>query len=73
MLECDFCGCFSEKPGKGWAAYRVDDRVEIEAPFVAVYCPPCAASQFGHRPDLAAEYVCVFGDVSRTPADADRP
>ena len=73
MLECDFCGCHTEKPGKGWAAYRADDRVESEAPFVAVYCPPCAASQFGHRPDLAAEYVCVFEDVSRTPADAERP
>jgi hypothetical protein len=23
MLECDFCGCYSEKPGKGWVAYRM--------------------------------------------------
>ena len=73
MLECDFCGCYSEKPGKGWVARRLDDRVEIETPFVAVYCPPCAASEFGHRPGLASRYVCIFEDVLRAPAEADRP
>jgi hypothetical protein len=72
MLECDFCGCYSEKPSKGWVACRMDDRV-IETPFVAVYCPPCAASQFGHRPGLAATYVCVFGDVPGAPAEAGLP
>ena len=25
-----------------------------------VYCPPCAAAVFGHRPDVAAEYVCIW-------------
>jgi hypothetical protein len=72
VLECDFCGCYSEEPGKGWAAYRMEDRVGIEEPFVAVYCPVCAASEFGHRPGLGATYVCVFED-SRAPAEADRP
>jgi hypothetical protein len=73
MLECDFCGCTSEKPGKGWVAYRMDDRIELAELFIAVYCPPCAASEFGHRPGLAATYDCAFEDVPRAPGGADRP
>ena len=60
MLECDFCGCYSPKPGKGWAAVRRYDPEGIDGVWVAVYCPPCAAAELGHRPDVAARYVCVF-------------
>jgi hypothetical protein len=50
----------------------MDDRIGIGEPFVAVYCPVCAASEFGRRPGLATEYVCIFEDP-RAPAEADRP
>ena len=60
MLECDFCGCYSPKPGKGWAAVRRYDPEGIDGLCVAVFCPPCAAAEFGHRPDVAAEYVCIW-------------
>ncbi len=60
MLECDFCGCFSHSPGKGWAAYRRADPDGIAEPRIAVYCPPCAAAEFGLRPDVAASHVCMF-------------
>ena len=32
----------------------------IDGLVVAVFCPPCAAAEFGHRPEVAASYVCVF-------------
>ena len=60
MLECDFCGCYSPEPGKGWAAVRRYDPEGVDGLCVAVYCPPCAAAEFGHRPDVAARYVCLF-------------
>ena len=60
MPECDFCGCYSAKPGKGWAAVRRCDPERIDGPRVAVFCPPCAASHFGHPPEVAVNYVCVF-------------
>ena len=50
MLECDFCGCYSPKPGKGWFAVRRYDPEGIDGVSVAVFCPPCAAAEFGHRP-----------------------
>ena len=60
MLECDFCGCYSPKPGKGWAAVRTYDPEGIDGLCVAVFCPPCAAAELGHRPEVAAEYVCIW-------------
>jgi len=64
MLHCDFCGCCSTNRGKGWVARPVDDD---DAIVVAVYCPPCANTVFGYRPDVAAEYVCFW-----QPLPADR-
>ena len=58
MLECDFCACYSPEPGKGWAAYLWDD--EIDAPGVRVYCPVCANTWFGLRPEVAAMYLCMW-------------
>ena len=60
MLECDFCGCHSSEPGKGWAAVRRYDPERIDGLWVAVFCPACAASELGHRPDVAASHLCVF-------------
>jgi hypothetical protein len=60
MLECDFCGCYTPKPGRGWAAYHRSGPNGIDEPRVAVFCPPCAAAVHGHRPDVAAKYVCIW-------------
>ena len=70
MLECDFCGCYAPKPGRGWVAYREKDDASDEQA-VMVYCPPCAAAVFGHRPDLAATYVCIWKPDDRRNPDAD--
>ena len=40
----------------------------IQEPSLVVYCPPCAAREFGYRPDLAASYVCAW-EPSRARAD----
>ena len=60
MLECDFCGCYSAKPGKGWAAVRRYDPEGTEGLVVAIFCPPCAAAELGHRPEAAADHVCIW-------------
>jgi len=58
VLYCSECGCCSGELPKGWVAYRCDDPDKDNAePGVAVYCPPCAAAEFGYRPDVAATYV----------------
>ena len=58
MLYCVECGCCSDGLGKGWVALRCDvpDRDEPDdcEPAVAIYCPRCAAREFGHRPETAA-------------------
>ena len=60
MLECDFCGCYSPKPGKGWVAlYRYDPN-GIDEPRIAIFCPPCAAAEYGFRPDVAVDYECIW-------------
>ena len=60
MLECDFCGCYSAKPGRGWAAYYRNGPDGLDGLGVVVFCPPCAAALHGHRPEVGANYVCVF-------------
>lgn len=63
MLYCIECGCCSGELGQGWVAFRCDDPDPDEGdnePAVALYCPPCAAAEFGYRPDLAADYVCAW-------------
>ena len=62
MLECDFCGCYTPKPGKGWVAYLGGggEPARIDESGVVIYCPPCAAAFFGFRPDVAARYICIF-------------
>jgi hypothetical protein len=42
----------------------------IEEPRLAVYCPPCAAAEFGYRLDSAASYVCAWEPLPGQPPDA---
>jgi hypothetical protein len=60
VLYCEECGCCSGELGKSWVAYMCNDPDGIDEPRIAVYCPPCAAAEFGHRPDIAANYVCAW-------------
>lgn len=66
MLYCIECGCCSGELGKGWVAFRGDD-ADLErndSPEVAIYCPQCAATGFGYRPEVAAKYVCAWEPAS---------
>jgi hypothetical protein len=60
VLYCEECGCCSGELGKSWVAFMCNDPDGIDEPRIAVYCPPCAAAEFGHRPDIAADYVCAW-------------
>ena len=65
MLYCVECGCCSEL-GHSWVAMRCDHPdPETGEPVhdLAFYCPPCAASEFGYRPDVAANYVCAWEPI----------
>jgi hypothetical protein len=57
MLYCVACGCCSGELGKGWAAFRCDDPEKGQGPEIAIWCPVCAAAEFGYRPEVAAAYV----------------
>jgi hypothetical protein len=71
-FECDFCGCYCASPGKGWAAYHRHDPGWIDESRVAVFCPRCAAAEYGHRPDVGAEYVCIWEPQPR-PSEPSEP
>ncbi len=66
MLYCAECGCCSGELGKGWVAFRCDDPDpdEHDEPAIVVHCPPCAAAEFGYRPDVAASYVCAWEPIT---------
>jgi hypothetical protein len=58
LLQCIECGCVNGELGRGWAAYHTQDPDDPDdPPGIAVYCPPCAASEFGLRPEAADSYV----------------
>lgn len=57
MLICEECGCASGELGRGWAAFVVDDPDGREPPTIVVYCPVCAAAEFGHRAEAADDYA----------------
>ena len=71
MLYCIECGCCSGELGKGWVAVRCNDPDPDvhHPPAIALYCPPCAAAEFGYRPDAAANYVCAWDPVPSRPAE----
>ena len=70
MLYCVECGCCSEL-GIGWVAMRCDDpEPDVgDEPELALYCPPCAAAEFGYRPDVAERYVCAWEPLPSELAD----
>ncbi len=47
MLRCEECGAVATDAAVGWRAYRVFDPEEDDAPEVVIYCPVCAAHEFG--------------------------
>ena len=57
VLCCVECGCCSGELGRGWVAFRCDDPDDGDGPEIAIWCPICAAEEFGYRPDIAATYV----------------
>jgi hypothetical protein len=60
VLFCIECGCCSGELGKGWAAFRCKDPDTAKSDTssaIAIYCPVCAAAEFGFRPEAAANYV----------------
>ena len=67
MLYCVECGRCSGELGHGWVAFRCDDQDETEPPALALYCPPCAAAEFGYRPDASAKYVCAWEALPSVP------
>ena len=73
MLYCVECGCCSGELGKGWAAFRCDDPDPDDGdsrPAMGIYCPVCAAAEFGYRPDVAATYVRGWDPRPRVPDEA---
>ena len=71
VLYCVECGCCSGELGKGWVAMRcADPSTDIDdEPEIAVYCPPCAAAEFGYRPEIAESYVCAWDPLPAEAAD----
>jgi hypothetical protein len=53
-LFCEECGCVSGD-GRGWIGQIAFDPEDGLPPNVVVFCLPCAASEFGYRPDIAAQ------------------
>jgi hypothetical protein len=46
VLICAECGCLADEEARGWRAYRDDVPGDEELPSVALFCPPCAATEF---------------------------
>ena len=59
VLYCWECGCCSYT-GRGWIGEISFDPDDGEPPKVVAYCPACAASEFGYRPDVGERYECVW-------------
>ena len=66
---CEECGCCSAD-GRGWIAQIAFDPEDGEPPKVIVFCPPCAASEFGYRPDVAGRYVCAWEPLPEQTRDS---
>ena len=58
MLECDFCGCYSPKPGKGWVTCPAETYAGLAEPGVLIFArrvpPSCSASDPTSRPSTSA-------------------
>jgi hypothetical protein len=47
VLKCVECGATMNEQTPNWRAYIADPDEDDEGPFVVVYCPQCAAREFG--------------------------
>lgn len=56
-MRCEECGCASDEHAAGWAAFIGEDPDDLEPPCVGVFCPACAAEEFGYRPDVGDAYT----------------
>ncbi len=59
LLRCVECGCWSDEEARGWAGFLgggLDDE-DDEPTIVGLYCPACAALEFGYRPAEAETYT----------------
>jgi len=45
--------------------FRCDDPDDGDGPDIAIWCPVCAAEEFGYRPDIAATYVRRWDPLPR--------
>jgi hypothetical protein len=70
VLYCIECGCCSGELGKGWVAFRCDDPDPDEPddgrPMIAIYCPVCAAREFGYQSSVGATHVCSWEPDAET-------
>ena len=53
-----------QSPARVGLPFARCDPEGIEGLVVAIFCPPCAAAELGHRPDIAAEHVCIWKPVA---------
>jgi hypothetical protein len=58
------CGCCGGELGRGWVALRYDLPDEDDGPLIGMWCPVCAAAEFGYRPDIAANHVFASEPVA---------
>jgi hypothetical protein len=60
LLTYAECGCSSDEEARGWAAFSGEDTEGIEPTSLLIFCPVCAAKEFGYRPERAEEYTCAW-------------
>jgi len=47
MFRCEECSSTAEDYSPGWRAYIAEPDESDDGEFVVVYCPQCAAREFG--------------------------
>ena len=67
MIECDFCGCSSPKPDKGWMAYPDEDVAGAPGMYLL---PVIAFAVLGHSLDEA--HVIAGAKLSDSSAGPER-
>jgi hypothetical protein len=49
VLRCEECLATADETARAWEAHLAYDPREDERPFVVIYCPMCAAREFGSQ------------------------
>ena len=57
LLRCVECRCRATSSALGCVRCDDPDPDIADPPAIALYWPPCAAAEFGHRAERAAEYT----------------